>query len=143
LLPQISDSHFLLNFNPIRASYKEYASERCSGQLLSYKYVFPLALKFTKSFNCDFSDIAILDPHAKGKKSEDYLFPANYDGSTKSYEKYKSLRRRMNVYLKTIAKDAVIEEHFTTYTIRHSWATIAKYMGIQLRLSAKDWDTTR
>jgi site-specific recombinase XerD len=36
----------------------------------------------------------------------------------------------MNSRLKTIAKDAGIEEHFTTYTIRHSWATIAKYMGI-------------
>jgi len=23
-----------------------------------------------------------------------------------------------------------IAEHFTTYTIRHSWATIAKFMGV-------------
>ncbi|PXX25487.1 tyrosine-type recombinase/integrase [Arenibacter sp. ARW7G5Y1] len=29
-----------------------------------------------------------------------------------------------------IANDAGIEEHFTTYTIRHSWATITKFMGI-------------
>lgn len=65
-----------------------------------------------------------------GKSKEDYLFPANYDGSIKSYEKDKSLRGRKNGHLKTIAKDAGIEEHFTTYTIRHSWATIAKYMGI-------------
>lgn len=36
----------------------------------------------------------------------------------------------MNGYLKIIANDAHIEEAFTTYTIRHSWATIAKYMGI-------------
>lgn len=36
----------------------------------------------------------------------------------------------MNSRLKIIAEDAGIEEHFTTYTIRHSWATIAKFMGI-------------
>ncbi|MCM4168434.1 Tyrosine recombinase XerC [Arenibacter antarcticus] len=72
----------------------------------------------------------ILSFYLDGKSNEDYLFPANYDGSTKSFEKYKSLRRRMNGHLKTIAKDSGIEEVFTTYTIRHSWATIAKYMGI-------------
>ncbi|MEG3656801.1 tyrosine-type recombinase/integrase [Arenibacter palladensis] len=72
----------------------------------------------------------ILNFYIEGKSSDDYLFPANYDGSTKHYEKYKSLRRRMNGHLKTIAKDAGIEEQFTTYSIRHSWATIAKFMGI-------------
>ena len=72
----------------------------------------------------------ILVLYGKGKKTEDYLFPANYDVSTKSYEKYKSLRRRMNGHLKSIASDARIEEELTTYTIRHSLATIAKLMGI-------------
>ena len=41
----------------------------------------------------------ILAIYAKGKKSEENLFPAIYDGSTKSYEKYKFLRRRMNGHL--------------------------------------------
>ncbi|MCM4164626.1 MULTISPECIES: site-specific integrase [unclassified Arenibacter] len=72
----------------------------------------------------------ILDYYTMGKSKDDYLFPANYDGSTTHYEKYKTLRRRMNGHLKTIARDAGIEGNFTTYTIRHSWATIAKYMGI-------------
>lgn len=72
----------------------------------------------------------ILNFYIQDKTENDYLFPANYDGSTRSYEKYKTQRRRMNGYLKIIAKDAGIEEAFTTYTIRHSWATIAKYMGI-------------
>jgi integrase len=72
----------------------------------------------------------ILSYYIEGKSVEDYLFPANYDGSTKHFEKYKTQRRRMNENLKIIAKDAGIEEHFTTYTIRHSWATIAKFMGV-------------
>ncbi len=72
----------------------------------------------------------ILSHYLKGKSDEDFLFPANYDGSTAKYEKYKTIRRRVNERLKLIAQDAGIEQHFTTYSIRHSWATIAKYMGI-------------
>jgi site-specific recombinase XerD len=72
----------------------------------------------------------ILSFYIEGKSVEDYLFPANYDSSTKHFEKYKTQRRRMNENLKIIAKDAGIEVHFTTYTIRHSWATIAKFMGV-------------
>lgn len=40
----------------------------------------------------------------------------------------------MNERLRIIAKDAGIEGSFTTYSIRHSWATIAKYMGISTEL---------
>ncbi len=76
----------------------------------------------------------ILNLYLFGKKSGDFLFPTNYDGSTKQYQKYKSQRRRMNERLRIIAKDAGIEGTFTTYYIRHSWATIAKYMGISTAL---------
>lgn len=76
----------------------------------------------------------ILNYYLKDKKPDDYLFPANYDGSTAHFQKYKSQRRRMNERLKIIAKDADIEGSFTTYYIRHSWATIAKYMGISTAL---------
>ncbi len=76
----------------------------------------------------------ILEFYLLDKGKEDFLFPTNYDGSTKHYEKYKSQRRRMNERLKIIAGDAGIEGQFTTYYIRHSWATIAKYMGISTAL---------
>lgn len=36
----------------------------------------------------------------------------------------------MNERLNVIAKDAGIKGEFTTYYIRHFWATIAKFMGI-------------
>lgn len=36
----------------------------------------------------------------------------------------------MNGHLKVISRDTGIEEEFTTYTIRHSCATIAKSIGI-------------
>ena len=76
----------------------------------------------------------ILEYYLKDKEPQDFLFPTNYDGSSKHYQKYKSQRRRMNERLKVLAKDAGIEGSFTTYYIRHSWATIAKYMGISTEI---------
>ena len=84
----------------------------------------PLSVKLTNELK------EILKYYLKDKTENDFLFPANYDGSTAKYEKYKSIRRRVNQRLKIIATDAGIEQHFTTYSIRHSWATIAKFMGI-------------
>lgn len=84
----------------------------------------PLSVKLTVELN------EILSHYLKDKSDDDFLFPANYDGSTGKYEKYKTIRRRVNERLKIIAEDAGIQQHFTTYAIRHSWATIAKYMGI-------------
>lgn len=76
----------------------------------------------------------ILNYYLLGKIYNDYLFPTNYNGSTKHFQKYKSQRRRMNERLRIIAKDAGIEGNFITYSIRHSCATIAKYMGISTEL---------
>ncbi len=76
----------------------------------------------------------ILDSYFERKNQNGYLFPTNYDGSTKHYQKYISQRRRMNERLRIIASDVNIESKFTTYTIRHSWATIAKYMGVSTAL---------
>jgi len=84
----------------------------------------PLSVKLTSELK------EILVHYLENKKDDDFLFPANYDGSTAKYEKYKTIRRRVNERLKIIAVDAGIEQHFTTYSIRHSWATIAKFMGI-------------
>lgn len=88
----------------------------------------PLAVKIVPELR------KIIDHYIGGKRPGDYLFPTNYDGSTEHYQKYKSQRRRMNERLKIIAKDAGIEGKFTTYNIRHSWATIAKYLGISTEL---------
>ncbi|UII81116.1 site-specific integrase [Flagellimonas sp. CMM7] len=88
----------------------------------------PFSVKITEGLQ------NILNHYINGKKPSEYLLPTNYDGSSKHYQKYKSQRRRMNERLKIIAKDAGIEGSFTTYYIRHSWATIAKYMGISTEI---------
>jgi site-specific recombinase XerD len=76
----------------------------------------------------------ILQQYLQDKEPEDYLFPTNYDGSTEHFQKYVSQRRRMNERLKTIAKDAGIDADLTTYTIRHTWATAAKHLGVSTEL---------
>jgi site-specific recombinase XerD len=50
------------------------------------------------------------------------------------YTKYRSDSRLINKSLKIIAKDAGIVERITTYYIRHSWATIAKNLGISTEI---------
>ncbi len=88
----------------------------------------PLSVKLTEDL------LASLGHYIPGKRSGEFLFSANYDGSSKHYQKYKTQRRRMNERLRVIAQDANIDSKLTTYTIRHSWATIAKYMGISTTL---------
>jgi len=72
----------------------------------------------------------ILDYYMKGGKSDDFVFPIGNDGSPKMFKKHLSDRRSVNKQLKIIAKDAGFEGNLTTYCLRHSWATIAKLMGI-------------
>lgn len=74
----------------------------------------PLSVKLTSELK------EILTYYLEGKSDDDFLFPSNYDGSTAKYEKYKTIRRRVNERLKIIAVDAGIKQHFTTYVIRHS-----------------------
>lgn len=77
----------------------------------------------------------ILKEYIQGKSNNDeFIFPVGYDGSVENYKFYLSQRRRVNKLLKIIAKDAGIEETFTTYSIRHSWATIAKFMGVSTEI---------
>jgi len=88
----------------------------------------PLSVKLTTEFG------EILSYYIKGKDKDDFIFPIGYDGSVKNFTKYKSDRRLVNKLLKRIAEDAGIEEKITSYYIRHSWATIAKNMGVSTEI---------
>ena len=88
----------------------------------------PLSVKIT-------SELAeILSYYIIDKNENDFIFPIGYDGSAQNHTSYLSNRRRVNKLLKIIAQDAGIEENFTTYSIRHSWATIAKYLGVSTEI---------
>jgi len=88
----------------------------------------PLSVKITSELQ------AILDCYLDGKELEDFVFPIGNDGSSGMFKKYRSDRRLVNKHLKIIAKDAGIEGKLTTYYLRHSWATIAKFLGFPISL---------
>ena len=74
----------------------------------------------TKEIISKYSDLS--DPKA-------YVFPIIVrDGN--EYLDYRNAMRLLNKKLKKISTLAELEEPITTYTARHSWATIAKRSGI-------------
>ncbi len=88
----------------------------------------PLSVRITDEFG------KILKFYFKDKKPNDFIFPIGYDGSVETFKKYRSDRRLVNKLFKRIAEDANIEQKITSYYIRHSWATIAKNMGISTEI---------
>lgn len=76
----------------------------------------------------------ILDHYLQGKGPDDFIFPIGNDGSPKMFKKYRTDISSVNKNLAILAQDAGIEEKLTTYCLRHSWATIAKHMGISISM---------
>lgn len=78
-----------------------------------------------------------LTPQAEGiiskynnlKEPDSYVFPI-IKRKGEEYLDYKNAMRLMNKKLKKIAEKIGIDIPLTTYVSRHSWATIAKRMGI-------------
>ena len=50
------------------------------------------------------------------------------------YKEYQSALRRFNNQLKSLSKELHLKSPVTSYTIRHSWATNAKYQGIPIEM---------
>ena len=50
------------------------------------------------------------------------------------YKEYQSALRRFNNQLKSLSKELHLKSPVTSYTIRHSWATNAKYQGISIEM---------
>ena len=88
----------------------------------------PLSVKITPELQ------EILSYYLDGKQQEDFVFPIGNDGSPEMFKKYRSDRRLVNKHLKIIAKYAGIEGKLTTYYLRHSWATISKFLGFPISL---------
>ena len=68
----------------------------------------------------------------------DYLFDI-LSGDKKrkderAYREYQSALRRFNNHLKSLARALRLASPVTSYTIRHSWATTAKYRGVPIEM---------
>ena len=86
----------------------------------------PIKIGLTSGMRC------LLDKYAS--TSSPYLFPIFPPEGPASYEHYKMLLRKYNVALKRIGERLQLPTLFTSYVVRHSWATIAyrKYTPIAL-----------
>lgn len=51
-----------------------------------------------------------------------------------AYKEYQSALRRFNNQLKSLSKELHLKSTVTSYTIRHSWATNAKFQGISIEM---------
>lgn len=62
----------------------------------------------------------------------EYVFPIINDKDSSEYKQYRLALARINRYLKKIAAMVDIEVSLTTYTARHTWATLARDCGAPL-----------
>lgn len=75
----------------------------------------------------------LMAPFLKGKGDDDYIL--NIIKGETTQEKYTSARDEMQCYnraLKKLANLVGIDEHVSSYTVRHSYATIAKNNGVPI-----------
>ena len=52
----------------------------------------------------------------------------------KAYREYQTALRRFNNDLKCLSRQLRIRSSITSYTLRHSWATTAKYRGVPIEM---------
>lgn len=72
----------------------------------------------------------------KDKSPDNFVFPVLSDKDTKIQQIYKiNWRvRKTNVHMGKIGKKLGIEQHITTYTARHSFATVLKHSGVSIAM---------
>ena len=70
--------------------------------------------------------------------SPDYLFDILSSDKNRTderaYREYQSALRRFNNRLKDLARALRLKSPVTSYTLRHSWATTAKYRGVSIEM---------
>lgn len=74
----------------------------------------------------------VLHSMANTDPDSPYLFPILHskDGSEAAYREYQSALRNFNHQLSLLSKHLGIDSHISTYTARHTWATMAYYCEI-------------
>lgn len=124
---------FLLSFYMMGAPYFDLAN-------LKVKNIIDGRVQYKRQKTGKFYDIKItenlkpiLDYYTKGKSPDNFILPIiKREKLTEQYKDVLWARERYNVRLKTMAKDAGIEENLTSYVSRHSFASIANNMAIPL-----------
>lgn len=124
-------NYMLMMFNCRGMNFIDLAKLRVQnikGSRLEYKRSkteTPISIRLTEEAQ------AILSHYIKDKQPLDLVFPIGYEATKRGYYDYNQKLKRCNKRFKAIIQDATGEEvNFTTYVIRHSWASIAKRKGV-------------
>jgi integrase len=74
---------------------------------------------------------AIIDKNGNKVIGDSFIFPILRDQQTEQqqYLKTKLFTKRLNKYIRQIASAVGIKDRISSYSARHSWATIAKNSG--------------
>lgn len=111
--------HGLLKYNRIKTG----ASMSVEVLDSANKIIAELANKYDKNRRSDYPD---------------YLFrilSGNYKRTDKeAHNEYQSALRHFNDNLKKLARQLNIHSRITSYSLRHSWATTAKYRGVSIEM---------
>ena len=67
-------------------------------------------------------------------KSDYYILPIIHSKNGKERNQYRNIQAHINKSLKTVGKMAKISQKLTMYVARHSWASIARHMGVPLNV---------
>ena len=80
--------------------------------------------------------MSLLQKHMNRNSESPYLFPIlrSKEGTEEAYREYQSALRRFNNDLKSLSRKLRISSSVTSYTLRHSWATTAKYRGVPIEM---------
>lgn len=104
-----------------------------NGQLVSGKLFYKRS-KNKKDFlmALTLEAISILNEYdITNSENDDFVFPIGYEEGSTGYERYRQKRKRFNTRLRKLA---ALSGHpgvsITSYSIRHSWASIAKGKGV-------------
>lgn len=74
--------------------------------------------------------IEILNHYHSTDKQSPYLLSLIRNNTEDATTQYRSLLRKFNRHLKTLAEILEIKENLTSYVARHSWATAAYHIGV-------------
>lgn len=101
--------------------------ENLKGDILEYKRHKTGQLMQMRLPECA---VALIKKYAVIMQDTDYLFPLLYHPGRKKYCSYDSALRLHNRRLKEISEIMGLSEPLTSYTARHTWANLAKHLGI-------------
>ena len=111
-----------------------------SGDTLEYhrmKTGTKVCVKLLKSAVDTMNNFTNGTPLCSGQKDK-YLFNMLRSGhgfrSREGYTEYQSALRHFNQSLRSLGKALRLKPHISSYTLRHSWATTAKYTGAPIEI---------